>query len=234
MSLNIEKIKIVPSLLQDSIETSKSVILKCDVVVPNNIDKHKTFKLNPKSNCLQLSIPNINRWHELSDASVLHGTKRTNSNVSTTFNCMLNFPINKVVRGIHPTTLESFNTPPPSLPTAQENMYTWQEQLYSWISLYDTEISSYHDAKHGDPVPDEILTCHRSVKSAMVMVEYKRSYQEPSGDTHTEYLYYLTPEDSYNESFMKSALLDYHELFNSGTDAIQAKTVFKSTRLLFE
>ena len=233
MSLYIEKIKMIPSALQEIIETNQSVILKCGVVVPNNIQKHKTLKLNLRPSCFKLSIPNLQRWYGLSDASVLYGTKRNTSNASTTFNCILNFPVNKVVRGIHPSTLATFHTKAQTLPTphSDTNTYTWQEQLESWISLYDAEISSYYEAKQCYPVSDEILTCENSNTSPMIMIEYKRKYQELSGDIHVEYLYYLTLEDSYDESFMKSAMLEYHELFNSGSDAIQVSSVFKSTRI---
>ena len=212
MSLHLEEVKILPSILQDIIDEGQNVFVKCDVTVPNNMLDHKTFKIHMPSCQLKLSIPNLSKFYKTNDPRVLGGLKKNTSKMSTTFNCWLNFPINKIVRGIHPSSLQSFDNPPPS--HTDNNHYGWAEQLESWISLYDAEVSSYYDINCGDDMPDEILKCNNTATRDMVMVEFKRIYGEANGSTHVEYLYYLTYADSYDESFLKDALLEYHELFN--------------------
>lgn len=233
MSLRIEEFKILPSLLQEKIENNESVIVRCDVVVPNDITKHKTFKLNMQTCNLKSTIPNLNRWYDVNDSTVFRGNKKRSSKMSTVYECLLNFPINKIVRGIHPTTLMSFNMTHSNVDANTIMTYSWNEQLDSWVSLYDAEVSSYYEATE-KIMPEEILICNPSNTSNMVMVEYKRTYCEPSNDKHVEYLYYLTYADSYQESFLKSALSEYHELMNSHSgNKNSSKSVYNYTLLKF-
>lgn len=232
MSLRLEEIKIVPSVLQEQLDNDTTVIVKCDMIVPNNIDQHKTFKINIKSASIKTNIPNVQRWFNDNDHSVFQSNKKYTLQKSTVYNCFLNFPIDKIIRGIHPNTLETNRCGEPTVEMTDQ--YTWDEQLESWLSLYDVEISSYctkdtlHDYVRGHynnaddthdayGISDDLLVCNTNFNDDLVLVEYKRVYRDQYKNEHVEYLYYLTFSLSFDKEFIKSAMDEYSELFNMGT-----------------
>ncbi len=151
MSLNIEEIKLIPSTLQTLIENGDSVFVRCQVRVPKSRNE-TSFRINISSCKLVKECP------EISD---MGGTLLVGKTKPNTYDCVLNFPINKVVRGIHPCTiltdkqwLEANNTK--SEAGYDVNTYSWEEQLQSWVSVYDTELSSYVDTSQ---IPGEQITC---------------------------------------------------------------------------
>lgn len=242
MTLRLEEIKIVPSVLQEHLDNDNTVILKCDMNVPNNMNNNKTFKLNLRSTFIKPNIPNIHRWFDHNDHSVLQPHVKRTLQKSTVLTCFLNFPINKIVRGIHPFTLEwdDCATHHEADREQEKEQYTWDEQLKSWLSLYDVEISSYlqsdidADASLGADmdafISEDLLTCSSNLNDDLMFVEYKRLYRDPLNKEHVEYLYYLTPQSSFKQEFIKSAMEEYHDLFNSGTTQIY-KNNFKCHNL---
>lgn len=243
MTLRLEEIKIVPSVLQEQLDNNNTVILKCDIIIPNNMHDNKTFKLTSKSASIKSGIPNIHRWFDHNDHSVFQPRVKRTSQKSTVLVCFLNFPINKIVRGIHPFTIEADDIPVRIKNVPKKEQYTWDEQLESWLSLYDVEISSYlqsdlqsdlqsvlqsdlqsqnefdapQSAVLDGLISDDLLVCNSSLKDDFIFVEYKRIYRDPHDTEHLEYLYYLTPQSSFKQEFIKEAMEEYHDLFNTGT-----------------
>jgi len=218
MTLEIEAIKIPPSLLQEFVERGDSVIMYCNIIVPKNIQKKKTFKLDLQSIKLKCNVTNVNKWLNHSDCSIFKPVIKKEEKLYSIYNTILNFPINKVIRGIHPSTLKCHDF------MTTTNIDQWQDQLASWISIYDTELSTYYDEEDFDTLT-ELLNCNFKKKGPMILIETKRTFKDiyvandkdsqEKCQEYIEYLYYLTYKEDYNKADMVDAFLNYSMEFNN-------------------
>lgn len=211
MSLNIEEVKILPSLLQEMIENQKNIFIYCHLLVSCDADE-KSFKISLPSCQFKSNIPNCKKF--MKDPKILKGvltnTNKPNNMNYNTYNVILNFPIKKVVRGIHPTVLSNFDK------SGSKDDLT--QHLDSWISIYDTEVSTYNDGDE-EGFPYSILQCNSHITKSLILIEFKRIYtnHNPNDKTtnfYDEYLYYLTFKDEYDETTMRQAFEEYHLEFN--------------------
>lgn len=185
MTLYLERVKIMPSLLQELIEKNKTTCIDCHLLVPVC---DKSFKID---------LSSCKRSKKYRKARTFDSNQHTCKYI-----CSLQFPLNKVIRGLHPTMLQSFNS--------IEMSGVMAEQLESWISLYDVELSSYQE---GDII---MMSSINYVKNRLILVQFRRTYKDVlNNELIPEYLYYMTALEEYDEQYMKQAFIEYDEQFNT-------------------